>query len=418
MRVLFVVKEYLPKATATGLCVMNVQQALLARGVHSDVLMVGEKDGLYCKNETGNVYAIQSSISFEKNKKHIVRYLKTRIPMIVTWPIPSYKRVDQYRRAIEKLNRKWNYDAIIGTMLPADVCLACSSFDHFFLYELDSLINNPVSKEGIKKYFRHRLVRTERELFERAELIIHLKNNQKFYAKEEYKPFADKFVYSDIPNLVEPQQAAGGDAEAEAAIREYVADDEMLMVYSGYLSKDHRPPFEMISLIKQIAKKVKVKCLFFSRGDCEDVLRAAETETKGVIRRMGYVSPEELDRFTERADFLLDIGNWLTGEDYSLPSKVIAYMAAGKPIIHINGVNDSAVEYLETYGMALNISSEMSESEKKQAVLDFIEKNRGKRIPFAEVAEKFPQNTPMYTADLIIRQIGNRHTDPTAANGS
>ena len=48
MRVLFVVKEYLPKPTPPGLCVMNVRRALFSRGVQSDVLMVGDREGSYC----------------------------------------------------------------------------------------------------------------------------------------------------------------------------------------------------------------------------------------------------------------------------------------------------------------------------------------------------------------------------------
>ncbi|MDE5763711.1 MAG: hypothetical protein K2I00_01940 [Ruminococcus sp.] len=396
---------------------MNVQKALLARGIHSDVLMVGDQDGLYCKSETGNVYSIQSSISFENKKKNIVRYLKTRIPMIFTWPVSSYRRVNQYRRAIEKLNRRQKYDAIIGTMFPPDVCVSCSSFEHFFMYELDSLINNPISKEGIKKYFKFRLIKTERGLYNRAELIIHLNNNKRFYSKKEYQLYADKFVYADIPNLVEESTDVQQNVSDGEVYRKYVQDDELLMVYSGHLSKDHRSPSELIELIKLISDQAKVKCLFFSRGDCEDELRKAEVETNDVIRRMGYVSQEELKQFTDRADFLLDIGNQLTGEDYSLPSKVISYMATGKPIIHINGVNDSAIQYLEKYGMALNVVSEMSATEKKQAVWDFIEKTRGKRLPFADIAKKFPQNTPEYTADLIIRQIEKRKA-VLAENGS
>ncbi len=407
MKVLFVVKEYLPKPTPPGLCIMNVQRALLEKGVQSDVLMAGEEEGLYGAGEFGEVYSICAEISFEKGKESTSHYLKTRIPMLVTWPIPSMKRVRDYRRVIDELNERNHYDAIIGTMFPPDVCLACSAFDHFIYYELDSLINNPVYKEGAKKYLTHRLYGLERVLFDRAEMIIHLNNNKRFYSKERYQKYAMKSVYADIPNLVRSGSGEGKTGFLPDGLAG-LKDEQILMVYSGHLSKEYRPPTKLIELIEGVSKKIDVKCLFFSRGDCEDELRRAEKETDGVIKRMGYVSQEELSGYMAKADFLLDIGNRLTGEDYSLPSKVISYFAEGKPIIHINGVNDSAVRYLEKYGLALNIGDERPFDAAVQEILDFIRHSRGKRIPFSEAEQLFPQNTPAYTADLIIAQIKKR----------
>ena len=406
MRVLFVVKEYLPKPTPPGLCIMNVQKALLERGVQSDVLMVGDEEGLYASNEVGDVYSIKSGISFEKGKERKLSYLKTRIPMIFTWPVPSMKRVNDYRRVITELNNRHHYDAIIGTMFPPDVCVACSVFDHFFYYELDSLINNPMYKEGFKKHLTRRLTRLEKKLFYSAELIIHLNNNKLFYSKGKYNRYKSKSVFTDIPELTEDKASPVTDS-GETGLPG-IKDDQIVMVYSGHLSKEYRSPSKLIELAKGLSKDMNIKCLFFSRGDCEDELRRAEEETNGVIKRMGYVSQEELNQYTDRADFLLDIGNRLSGEDYSLPSKVICYMAMGKPIIHMNGVNDSAIAYLDKYGLAVNVSDEKPIEKSCKEVMEFIAENRGKIIPFKEVEKKFPQNTPGYTADLIIKQIKSR----------
>lgn len=406
MKVLFVVKEYLPKPTPPGLCIMNVQKALLEKGVQSDVLMVGDKEGIYRSNEVGTVYSIKSRISFEKGREGLFSYLKTHLPMIITWPVPSMKRVRDYRRVITELNEENEYDAIIGTMFPPDVCVACSVFDHFVYYELDSLLNNPVYKEGIKKYLTRRLTRLEKKLFHRAELVIHLNHNKRFYGKEQYNMYRNKFVYTDIPNLTECK-AVDDEPDAFKVVLPGIADAQIVMVYSGHLSKDYRSPSRLIQLLKAVSKKLDIKCLFFSRGDCEDELRKAEEETGGVIKRMGYVSQQELDGYIDRADFLLDIGNKLSGDDYSVPSKVICYMATGKPVIHMNGTNDSAIDYLSKYGLSFNVSNELSIESAQEEVLQFIKNNKNRRIPFSEVAEKFPQNTPEYTADLIINHIKN-----------
>ena len=403
MKVLFVTKEYLPKPTPPGLCIMHLRKALFDRDVQSDVLMVGDSEGLYCHEDCGDVYSVKSGISFEKKKENVISYLKVRIPMLFTWPVPSLKRVKDYRRVIEELDSHSHYDAIIGTMFPPDVCVACSAFNHFFYYELDSLINNPMYKTGFKKFMGHRLTKLEKRLFDSAELIIHLNNNRIFYGKESYKEYNSKSVYSDIPYLIEP------DCDKDLIrMNVDIRDDQVLMVYAGHLSSDYRPPFKTVDLIKQISKHIDVKCLFFSRGDCEDALRQAEIETNGIICRMGYVSQETLSAYINRADFLLDIGNILSGEDYSLPSKVIDYMATGKPIIHMDGENDSAIPYLEKYGLAINVPDNFDEAYVEKNVMRFILENRGRTLQFKEVAKKFPQNLPEYTADIIIDAINKR----------
>lgn len=148
--------------------------------------------------------------------------------------------------------------------------------------------------------------------------------------------------------------------------------------------------------------------MFFSRGDCEDELRKAEKETGGKIKRMGYVSQDKLAFYMDKADFFLDIGNRLSGEDYSIPSKVIDYMSTGKPIIHVNGTNDKVIDYLKLYGLAINISDSLSIDVAQQEVLRFIKDNKDKRVPFSELAIKFPKNTPEYTANILVNQIQKR----------
>ena len=312
---------------------------------------------------------------------------------------------------ISKLNDERKYDAIIGTMFPPDVCVACSAFDHFFYYELDSLINNPMYKEGFKKYLSHRLKGVEEKLFDKAELIIHLNHNKLFYSKERYQKYSHKSIYTAIPNLLGTATRVAPDTELTT---QDLDDEKLLIVYSGYLSAECRSPSRAIELIKELSKHIGMRCLFFSRGDCEEQLRKADEDTKGVVQRMGYVSQETLSHYTDKADYLLDIGNHLSGEDFSLPSKVISYMAIGKPIIHLNGTNDSAIPYLEKYGLAINLQDDLPIDESERRVLEFVHATKGKRISFSTVAEMFPQNTPEYTADLIIRQINSREekSDP------
>ena len=56
----------------------------------------------------------------------------------------------------------------------------------------------------------------------------------------------------------------------------------------------------------------------------------------------------------------------------------------------------------------LNVERDLSIEKAGEQILQFIENNKNKRVDFNEVVEKFPQNTPGYTADIIIKRIESR----------
>ena len=155
--------------------------------------------------------------------------------------------------------------------------------------------------------------------------------------------------------------------------------------------------------------KLDIICDFYSRGNCEDILTEAEKRTNGIINAKGYVTQAEVVRIQNKTDFLLSIGNKLTGEDKSLPSKILEYIAIGKPIIHVyGGKNDSAVKYLERYGLACIINSDDEMDFNVNKLIRFITENKGKCVPFDKVMALFPENTPDYTAEIIERFLSDK----------
>ena len=104
----------------------------------------------------------------------------------------------------------------------------------------------------------------------------------------------------------------------------------------------------------------------------------------------------------EEVDVLVSIGNHLRGTDYSLPSKIIEYIALGKPILHIyGGSNDSVIEYLDKYALGCVIYPEEGIEKNVEKLELFIKHNKGNRIPFEQVKQKFYHNSPDYTAEII-----------------
>lgn len=359
-------------------------------GIGSDVLQAGEKDGFEVETEYGCIYSINSGkITFDKTKRNKIEWYRKKIPLLFTWPVLSVSNIKKYKRWIHK--NEDNYDAVVAIIAPGDTAIAASEFNNFVLYELDSLINNPEYKRGIKKYYRHRLYRLEKKLYKRASLIIHLNNNKEFYSlRPEYKAYRDKSKYADIPYLVDKHYKH---KDNEGQIR---------AVYLGSLARDYRPPDYLISLLKALSEVIDIRCDFYTRGACEDIIEQAVIDNPGVIYKNDYVPHDVVEKVIEEADMLVSIGNQLSESDYSLPSKTIEYIAAGKPVLHISGGdNDSAIPYYRSYGLACIIAPDAPIEENVAVVTDFLEKNRNHTVPFECVREKFPMNAPEYTASII-----------------
>ena len=406
-KVLFVLKEYYPKPAPTGVCVQNVQRGLLEIGIHSDVLQLGEKEGLIGCNEYGNIYSINTvQLRYDTTRRNIALAYLRKIPLLFKWPVYSYRSIRAYRKWIEMLNSKEQYAAIIGVALPVETVIASKEFSNFILYELDSIVNNPEYKRGVKKLYYRRLRHIEQQVYDKAKLIIHLENNREYYTKNErYKKYDKKTVYTDVPNLIEVK-----DSKTKTEIIEQsTAFDRYHITYLGSLFPDYRSPEYIISVLKKANESMDINCVFYSRGACEDIIERNEKENPNLIRKGGYVEHSIVNNIICHSDFLLSIGNKLTGDDYSLPSKVIEYIGSCKPIIHVcGGKNDSAVAYLRKYGLACIIDPNDSIDENAKKLISFLKEKKGICQDFRDLRMTFKMNDPVFTAKIIEQSISNQ----------
>lgn len=397
-RVLFITKQYAPNPRACDICVRNVREALDKLGVMSDVIQFVGKEGegdipggkLYsvgAKNSKNNLTEGNGLINFFR--KLMVAY---------RWPLQfNYKLNKRIKTRIAELNNINRYDAIIGVALPIDTAIAGCGFNNYILYELDALSNNPANKGLVKKMLMYRVKKIEKMIFEQASLIIHMEYNRVYFGKSEYNHYRTKSVYADIPNLLPLKKV---DVSQN--------NEEVVCAYFGALLKNIRNPSYLIKIMDAISKKIKICCEFYSRGNCEDILKRAVAQNPNVIKMEGYVPTEVVVERQNRADFLISIGNNLAGDDRSFPSKTIEYISTGKPIIHIGGgVNDSAISYLDKYGNSCIINPNDSFEFNVNKVKEFIYKTKGNVVSFEKTKKTFYRNTPEYTA-LIIKNYLSR----------
>lgn len=389
-RILFVLGKYYPQAGANGVCVSRVQKVLLEKGIQSDVIAEGEHDDVFT-NAYGTVYITDLQTSKQMNKLQNVR-------AALRYPIYFPDNIRRYAQTIEKALSEHHYNAIVAVLKPLEGAIAAMDYSNLMVYELDSISNNDDNEHGFRRFLRHRTHRYERELYEKACCIFHMESHKTFYGQRCYDRFQKKAQFLDIPQLVDegiPDRANGDLANIK-------------VVYSGILNKGMRSPEYSISLVKELNKQpeISLELNFYSRGNCESMLEAAQRETGGKIKQRGYVSLEELNAAVAETDVLLSIGNSLTGKVTSLPSKVISYMAYGKPILHIDGgANDVAKDYLAKYPLAIVIDPHADLQENVKKLRAFLMDAVGKRVCFKDLETILEKNTPQYTANQIVDKL-------------
>lgn len=395
--VLFLTRQYAPIPKVCEICVGRVREALFEKGIKSDVLQFTGEEGLVETLPIGNVYSVGAgkgklNITYKNEFVHFCM----KASVAYRWPFfYSYQMNAKYRNRIRELDEKNHYDAIIGMALPVDTAIAGIGFKNYIFYELDAITNNPLNSGIIKSILKYRIKNLEKKVFDEAALIIHMECNRNYFNKKKYLGYKDKSVYADIPNLIKFPKM---DLPKRT--------DKILCGYFGSLGKEGRNPTYLIKLIEAIQDEIDIECEFYSRGNCEDILGEAEARNPEVIHSMGYVMPDKVIESQNRVDFLLSIGNKLSGEDRSLPSKIIEYMAVGKPIIHIHGgKNDSAIPYLEQYELICIINPEDNFDENVLKTLSFIRESIGRTISFDDIKALFYHNTPAYTAQIILNYL-------------
>ena len=114
----------------------------------------------------------------------------------------------------------------------------------------------------------------------------------------------------------------------------------------------------------------------------------------------GPVPSEQAAAALAGADVLLSLGN---GVDNQVPSKLFEYLAAGKPILHLAKLQtDPCLPYLEKWPLACIVQeSEGVTPQVLARVCAFLHEKGRLRLPFAEAARLYPENTPEYAASLL-----------------
>lgn len=349
---------------------------------------------------SGNKDIMLTVVSAAQGEKQISRRWHENLALsfkrVLYWPSVNPDIIKQrYHEAIN-VSRDDPYDFVIGVHKPYEALYAAFKYKKRFpktkmlIYELDPIVNSIDSKLGLGKYLFWLTRHSEQRMYRKADCIFHMRCNQKQFGSNTYRPYTTKAQYLDFPLVIND-----GHQQHEAC---QYQGNRISLVYSGMLDMLIRSPEYLLKVLDRLNQSIPVTARFYCRGNCQEILQKAKS-LSSYLEVSDYIPKTDLDNVISQSDFLLNISN-----KYSemLPSKVLAYISTGKPIIHIcNQKNDACIPYFDRYDNSV-ILYEWDETETSVQKLEaFIMSNYKRIVSSDAVYNTFYENTPEYSAEKI-----------------
>lgn len=184
-------------------------------------------------------------------------------------------------------------------------------------------------------------------------------------------PFAASKI-SIIPPLLSMAPAAGADAP-----RAFPQDNKIRLVFLGTLYRAIRSPENLLRLFsklleeRELAERLELH-FYGDIGSCQDCFEPYSDFMGRNIFIHGLVDRKVAAEAMKDADILVNIGN---DTAYQLPSKVVEYLAAMKPILNFAKTDqDSSIVFFRHYDGIMWIAGDITicEQDRFQAIVNFI----------------------------------------------
>ena len=416
--ILFMTNFYLPKLLANGACIHQLVLGLKEFDVNVHVVSFkmrmqidGEViDGInihrvkprffyllrtWGENRSGTILGglvYQTALLLNKIKK--LFYLPF-------YPITSPLFIYRYFKFVEELHIKNKFDIVISSYAPIEPAICGYLLKNKYkkikwgLYLLDSLSNGVKVPYIPKKLIEQMGWKWERILFRNSDKVFNMKCHERHFEKKRYSPFWSKMEIVDIPLL--RSLPIGNNKSINENRNKYIN-----LVYTGALMKNLRNPEYLCKSISKINRFSSIKLNFYSRGDCEGMLKEFEKQTGCGIISHGYVDMNKSIEAINDADILISIGN---NNSDMIPSKIFEYMSTGKKIIHFyTSDGDTSLSYLKKYPSSLLIDERGDFDDNCEKINLFISEER-ELLNFEAVSSIFTQNKPSYTVNKILRML-------------
>jgi len=129
----------------------------------------------------------------------------------------------------------------------------------------------------------------------------------------------------------------------------FPSDPDLRLVYAGTLGRKHNPDL-LAQLVDQLATRdCDAHMVVVSEGDGADLVAASSAAAAGHLTVFGFQPAEDLPEVLSSADVLVALLE-PDATRFSIPSKVLSYMAAGRPIVGLMPQDNPAASDIEQTG--------------------------------------------------------------------
>ena len=415
MKILFILGAYKPRASANGLCSLNIIRCLKDEG-HSVTVLCNQtigcgrhtiednipiyrvKQRLYLRlKEYSEVYAnAEPTLSrIVACFAHIINKLQLML-FAPFWPIISPKVNKRFARMAKELQKRNNYNVVISVYTPIEALLAGYELkkEHpqvkFIPYFLDSLSGGYGPKLFSEKKTLKRGLKIEAKVYDIADAIILMKSSEG-HQKEHNGQYVKKMKFLDIPMFVKPKN------DKLSSTIKYNSEQYKLL-FVGSISRNIRNPETLINALCHLDRE-DIVCEFVGNIDCMEDFVPLKAKMGEKLIFSAFMDHDKLAEKISAAHILINIGNRLPT---MVPSKIFEYMSYSKPIISTYDIeNEPSVEYLRVYPAALLLSGLASPVENASLISQFIQNIDNVKVDYDALEKQFYLNTPKAFREII-----------------
>lgn len=239
---------------------------------------------------------------------------------------------------------------------------------------------------GRRKHWKEN-VKLERLMFERSDFVFHVANWTN-HIKNCFPEFVRKTEEIEHPLLVHREM---GNPKKE--------NNEIHVVYTGVVDTNSRNPKATLEVLSKIETR-NVRYDFYSFGSAQNIVNEYALSSNGIIAH-GKVNSEKAKEARGNANILLSIGNV---DSSQTPSKLIEYVATGKPILHFMQCEDDPVtKLLSRYPLSkiIDIRAGYDVGDIEKFIID----NANKCLNFDSVKMLYHDADPKYIKEQLLAKI-------------
>lgn len=292
---------------------------------------------------------------------------------------------------MREIARQYRWDAVLVQCQPYENWeLAPRAFAGLplYLHQLDPFADNLY----YLPYPRAEALRRERPALDTARHIFTTPLLLDAGEQGELAGFLPKATAVEFPCLVEPSREAGASP--------FPQDGALRLVYTGILNDEYRSPAWLLALCEKVWQQEPRFQLHIFGTNQSECLRAALQHPPVWLFYHGQVPPEQAQAATLAADALVNLGNTYPN---MMPSKILDYLATGRPIVNICKLkNCPTLRLTGQYPLSLDLADGSDIADTAARLLSFLHTNAGSRLSFPQVEALFPQATPSFVASRML----------------